>query len=112
MIDRLNDVVFLTPPAFPVTLSVYVPTAAELFVLRVSTVEQLALQLEDENDEVTLAGRPETLNETDLERPGVKIVLILVETADPWLVATLPELAIVKSKFLCWVLCSAMAETS
>ena len=66
-------------------------------------VEQLGLQLEDENDEVTLAGRPETLNETDLERSGVKIVLILVETADPWLVATLPELAIVKSKFL-WVM--------
>ena len=32
LIDRLNDVVFVTPPAFPVTLSVYVPTGAELFV--------------------------------------------------------------------------------
>ena len=75
-------------------------------------IEQLELHLEDENDEVTLAGRPETLNETNLERSEVKTVLILVETADPWLVATLPELAIVKSKFLCWVLCWAMAETS
>jgi len=63
-------------------------------------VEQLGLQLEVENDEVTLAGRPETLNETNLEGPEVNTVLILVETADPWFVATFPELAIVKSKFL------------
>lgn len=67
-------------------------------------VEQLGLQLEDENDEVTLAGRPETLNDTNFGVPEVKTVLMLVETADPWLVATLPELAIVKSKFLCWVM--------
>ena len=67
-------------------------------------VEQLGLglQLEDENDEVTLAGRPETLNDTDFGVPEVKTVLMSVKTADPWLVATLPEL-IVKSKFL-WVM--------
>ena len=47
-----------------------------------------------------MAGRPETLNHTDFGLPEVKTVLMLVETADPWLVATLPELAIVKSKFL------------
>ncbi len=67
-------------------------------------VEQLGLQLEDENDEVTLAGRPETLNDTNFGVPEVKTVLMLGETADPWLVATLPELAIVKSKLLCWLM--------
>jgi hypothetical protein len=79
-------------------------------------VEQLGLQLEDENDELTFAGRPETLNDTNLDVPDVKTVFMLVEAADPWLVATLPELAIVKSKFFCWPMaapyCWVMAASS
>ena len=104
----MNDVDFVAPGAFPITFTVYVPTGVELFVCRVSTVEQLGLQLEDENDAVTSRGSPETLNEADLEGPEVNAVLILVETADPWVVLMSPELAIVKSKLfrsaIAWVL--------
>jgi hypothetical protein len=70
----------------------------ELFVWRVSTAVQVDRQLEGENEEVTFPGKPETSNETSLET-SPRSRLMLVETADPWIVERSPELAIVKSKF-------------
>jgi hypothetical protein len=71
----------------------------ELFVWRVSIVEQLDRQLEGENDEVTFPGKPETSNETALEKSESRTRLMLVETADPWIVERSPKLSILKSKF-------------
>ena len=65
----------------------------------VKIVEQVGVQLEDENDALTLSGRPETLNDTNFGVPESRAVLMLVAAADPWATDKSPELATEKSKF-------------
>jgi hypothetical protein len=61
-----------------------VPGLLLLFALTVKIVEQLGEQLVVENEPLTLPGKPETLNDTNLGVPASRTVLMLVAAADPW----------------------------
>jgi hypothetical protein len=56
---KLKVVVLVTPPPDAVTVTLELPTPVELLALIVRVEEQLGLQLTEENDAVTPAGRPE-----------------------------------------------------
>ena len=56
---KLNVVVLVIPPPDAVTVTLELPAAVELVVLRVSVEEQLGLQLVEENEAVTPVGKPE-----------------------------------------------------
>jgi hypothetical protein len=55
-----------------------------LYALIVKIVEQLGEQLVVENEPLTLRGRPETLNDTNLGVPERRVVLMLFAASAPW----------------------------
>src|SRR5690348_2481911 len=86
-------VVWLPDAAVPVTVSVYVPAAAEVVV----EIDSVAL-LPDVTevgliDAVTPAGAPETDSETDCAEPDVVAVAIVAEVELPAVTEPLPGLA-------------------
>ena len=56
---KLNAVVLVTPPPVAVTVTVELPAEVVLLVLMVSVEEQFGLQLVEEKEAVTPAGKPE-----------------------------------------------------
>jgi hypothetical protein len=67
--------------------------------LIVKIVEQLGEQLVAKNEPLTLRGRPETLNDTNLDVPESKAVLMLVAAVDAWPTDKSPGRVREKSKF-------------
>ena len=74
--------------------------------------EQLGEQLVDENDAVALAGRPETLNDTDWDVPERRTVLILAVPVDAWRTDKSAGPGSEKSKFLLESVLPALTATS
>jgi hypothetical protein len=50
----------------------------------VKIVEQVGEQLVVENEPLTLRGRPETLNDTNLGVPESRVALMLIGASGPW----------------------------
>ena len=61
---KLKGVLLVTPPPAAFTVTEKVPVGVDPVVAIFSTVEQLTVQEEGENEPVVPEGSPETLNET------------------------------------------------
>ena len=67
-------------------------------VERVRVVEQVGEHVAGKNDAVALVGNPAAEKDADCVVPETSVVLVVVETAVPWVTALLPPLVRAKSK--------------
>ena len=94
----VNEVVFVIPPAVPVTVTVELPAPVELSVLIVSVDVQVGLHEEDEKLPVAPVGKPETVNDVASVVPEERVAVIVFVTPLPCVTTIVPELERVKSK--------------
>ncbi len=92
IIVRLKVVLAVTPPPVAVTVTVEFAAGAALVVLMVNVVEQTGLHEPADNDAIAPVGNPETVKETGWVTPEIKDAVIELETEEPALTKTLPEL--------------------
>ena len=94
---KVKFVVRLIPPPLPVTVIVYGPVGVLVVVGIVRVVVQFGLQLVGLKVGVTPAGNPETLNDTAVVFPLVRLAVIVLVADCPWVTDIFPMLESEKS---------------
>ena len=94
---KVKFVVRLIPPPLPVTVIVYGPVGVLVVVGIVRVVVQFGLQLVGLKVGVTPAGNPETLNDTAVVFPLVRLAVIVLVADCPWVTDIFPLLESEKS---------------